>query len=360
MPRFSTRQFHRGNVRPTSRVWTISAYDDFTAVPEPVAGSGTKGAFKFTFRANTPTWPGVSSAATPFSTIGKAEVAKAGTTPFNFSPAEVQTPFEQYTHGVVIESKIQLRVIPQGATTHSTAEGLYTNGKKPTLPSTGGTGTAVNEYVYNPEAMVSLVLSNSDQPFIPSGSATSADIVALSEAGTFKRGYNTAVRYTRHTVGAEATPAVFEGTYDPKRIYQFKDLGDHLDDFEFETRAGGTGASNPTYNPYDPANPAYWTLYITGNPAGVAYTNDLGSGTEAIDVVSGIPVPHRVSCKITYTVQFYTPKPVLELSANVPLNAADADEANGGSMEGTGVPPLPKIDVHKRRRIEAGIDSSIF
>jgi hypothetical protein len=113
-------------------------------------------------------------------------------------------------------------------------------------------------------------------------------------------------------------------------------LGDKLEHFQFLTRTEG-GAADSSYNPDNPMNPAFWTLYITGNPAGVAHVSTGTHGDPSgitnpkqVDVSMGIPLPHRISARVSYMVQFFTPSPVMEQMLNVPLNAQQSMETEGG------------------------------
>ena len=199
MPRFSTTQFTRGNLRPQSKVWEVTAYDEWTAVPEVVAGDGTRGAYKYTIRANVPTYPALKETAQYYQRFGSSLTGKSGINPFTFVPPEVRTPFEQYTHGVVLQAKLELRVIPQGATVNDTGEGLYPPDSSPYLPSTDSYSSEISEFVYNPEAQVTLVLSEDASPLLEANPTTDS-VVSASADGDFKRAFNTSVRNTTNAL----------------------------------------------------------------------------------------------------------------------------------------------------------------
>lgn len=229
---------------------------------------------------------------------------------------------------MVLESKIDLRVIPEGSTAADPDQGLHI----PPSPTAPQPDEPPYKAVYTPEATVALSLSadptldalRNDGVVNPS-EVDWADAIVNRK---FDRAFNTTVRYTRQTIGSEAVAAQITGTYDPHRIYDFDDIGDHLEDFSFTT--GSAGTTNPT----EPTQPAYWSLVIGPHPSGTSYIYQIEQGNPnsgVAVVVPGVPVPHRVSARITYKVMFYTPEP--SGIENVPLSGPQAS-ATGPSLGG--------------------------
>lgn len=321
MPRFSSKGFSRGNRRSASTTATVTQYADFTVQAAPAIPSGgqlffSDGAAKIAFRAAVPTFAGAApgTSAPEGTTLGEIKTG-AGNYPFAQANPDIQVIAGQYTHGVVTEAKIELRIIPEGATAADPNQGQYLS--LPDPPAAPEVGQAV----YTPEASVSLSLSSDPniEGIITGVSPQTGE--SVSDAFTSRRidrAFNTTVRYCRQTVGAEATAAVISGTYDPHRIYAFEDLNDHLDLFSFETNLDGT------LNPSDPINMAYWVLCLGPHPAGTSYINSTLDPT----IVPGLPVPHRVSARITSRVLFYTPEP--SSIDNVPLSGAQANATGPG------------------------------
>lgn len=167
----------------------------------------------------------------------------------------------------------------------------------------------VSGKTYAPECMVALNIDRSQVPF----GSTVQEISDFASNGGLARAFNTQIRFTRSDIGAKATGCVLEATYYPKKLYQFTDLFDHIDDYKFAT-TGDVAADNEC------TNKAYFNIFITPTRAGAPATD--GSG-----VVPGVALPHRVSIEVENTIVFYNEEINLNPNTNVPLGGGGGDAA---------------------------------
>lgn len=286
---FSNASWTYGNKRPLVSVWKHEFLFDLLCAADKSAGLD-EGAARFYLRANVPNFLGGSSVYNPATTNLGSFGTRGDTTlaPLYSAQGQVQYAWENYSHGVVLKSKLKLKAYPYFQSNDIARAYDESAEPQPKLPG------ALADYThFNPEAMVSIQLSTSPIPGPTVADASLASLLDAVKDGRLDRAYNTKHKWTRTTRGARSTGAYLTGYYSPHAIaeYPLTNLLDRIQDYQFVT--GG----NYTTNCADPVVDAYWNVYITPRSTGVQTV----AGSHPL----GVPVPHRVTGHITMSTMYW-------------------------------------------------------
>lgn len=180
----------------------------------------------------------------------------------------VTTPWSFYNNCIVLKADISVTFTPTA--THNPDD---------------------NAWAWNSEATCFLAFSSNWNHF-NTGGDTAASIASPYQ---IKTGKYVKLGCTRLSPGSNPSSCVLKGSYQPHKLYHFKDLSDEPN---FDV-----GCNNPldTVQPSVPPMAAFWTL-------GMISANPVPAASEGATVVQGVPFVHRVDVKVVYTVKFVNPK----------------------------------------------------
>lgn len=270
-----------GSQHPAEITYKIPFMDSMTVWPSIVTSNSYPDAESFpnswggackSIWANCPNWVYTPDpTVTPLTPVGRWMHDGFNTSDDNGVNPQVQTPSSFYQSMLVTKATIEVvftpvNIIPdEYAGTHWNPEALvYINFNKDWNHFVGGTGITVDQMEYTP---------------------------------AIRQSKYTRVGNTQLSPGAKPQSCKLTGTYNPHLLWHFKDMGD---DPNFD--CGILLPSNAT-QPIVPTNPAHWEIGVmTPSPVPVELT------AGGINMVRGVPLPHRVDIKVIYTVKFFNPR----------------------------------------------------
>lgn len=201
---------------------------------------------------------------------------------------QVQTPSAFYSSMIVTKAVIEvvftpLNVIPEDTT------GLIE----------GGSLTA--DIKWNPEALC-YINFNKDWNHFVGGTGLAVDM--MEGTSIIRESKYTRTGTTQLSEGAKPQSVKLTGSYNPHLLWHFKDMGD---DPNFDC---GVNLPTTTHQPEVPTNPAFWQIGVMSpNPLPVVVSNGaIISPAPTIEMIRGVPLPHRVDIKVVYTVKFFNPR----------------------------------------------------
>lgn len=237
------------NYKPQKGIFRLTYRDSVSCYPIDDT-TGTAGAFTFSFAASCPNY--VYSLASSPNQLGTWSGLSVGVS--NGVNAQCENAFRDYKHGFVRYAKIELVATPTLATQDS--------------------------WKWTSEADIILTLSKTPQPW-----SSSTTIAGLTNTRDMLSGRNTVTGNTSKQSGGPARGCKLTGVYQPRRLYNSRDLEDRTA-FDFGTQSDYTMVPSP------PSSSAYWNVVIVPK---APYYDKAGVGW-----TMGVPLPHRLDVKITY------------------------------------------------------------